>query len=101
MLAVVAGAAGLAVVVAAAGNGADRPELADAVNSGSLGSCSFPFWKSCRSLIATWYSSCSHYPCPFASCSNSAAEALEPAFGNIPAAEQCSYGGNYPSGSWR
>lgn len=100
MLAVVAGAAGLAVVVAAAENGADRLELVDEVNSGSLGSCSFPFSKSCRSLVATWYSSCSRYPCPFASCSNSAAEALEPAFGNI-LAEQCSCGGNYPSGSWR
>lgn len=96
--AAVAGAAGLAV--AAVDSGAAQLELVDAANSGFLRSCSFPFSKSCRSPSATWYSSCSHYPCPTVSCSNSEVAGPEPASGNTPV-EQCSYGENYRFGSWK
>lgn len=87
MLAVVAGAVAVVVVVAdaAAENGADLPEVADEANSGFPGNYSSPFSRSCRSLAATWYSSCSRCPCPFASCSNSAVAGRELALESTPA----------------
>lgn len=84
MLAVVVGAA-VVVVDVAAENGAVLPEVVDEANLGFPGNCSFLFSRSYRFLVAIWYSSCFHCPCPSVSCNSSAVAGRELAFESIPA----------------